>query len=76
MATCLQYPPLQNRTGVHGSKTADGGLVKQSRQVGRGWSWSSGVEGNGAIWASGEDDEDADSESDAESSSGTVVRSD
>jgi hypothetical protein len=58
---------------VQGSKTAEGGLVKQSKQVGDGVSSSSEVWADKAGFGSGEE-YDAESESDTESSSGTVTR--
>jgi len=60
---------------IQGNKTAEGGLVKQSKQVGKGCSSSSEVVGSDGLVTGGEE-QDAESESDTESSSGTVSRSD
>jgi hypothetical protein len=72
-ACCHQSSDLRYRwVDIQGNNTAEGGLVKQSKQVGKGCS-SSEVAGSDGLVTGGEE-QDAESESDADSSSGTVTR--
>jgi len=75
MAACSrQSSDLRCRwVDIQGNKTAEGGLVKHSRQVGSGWSSSSEAVSSDCLILGGEE-EDAESDSDTESSSGTVTR--